>query len=246
MSEPVVAPRAELTHREKWWSALGGLLGIAGTLWIALRFVDGPPGMALVASMGASAVLLFAAPHSPLSQPWNVLGGHLVSALAGVLCWRLFGPHELLAAPLAASLAILAMHYLRCLHPPGGATALVAVLGGEAVHALGFEYVLRPIGLNAAVILGVGLWFGALSRPRRYPISSKPHAVPAPPASAPPSWGSASPRPPIDHEDLVYALETLDTHIDVAPDDLLTIYRLATGHHADEEVHERLQPRRRA
>lgn len=220
-------PRASLTHRERWWSALGGFLGITAAWFAGHALGDGPPALALVASMGASAVLVFAAPHSPLSQPWNVVGGHLVSALVGVTCAR-FAPHVPLGvlAPVSVALAILVTHYLRCLHPPGGATALVAVIGGEAVHALGYGYVLRPVAIDVAALLAVGLVFGALSRPRRYPVSSKPHAVPA--------------RAAIDHEDLVYALERLDTHIDVAPDDLLVIYRLATGHHADEDVRGRL------
>lgn len=228
-------PRAHVSHRERLWAALGGFLGIAATLWIGQQFVAGPPALALVASMGASAVLIFAAPHSPLSQPWNVIGGHLVSALIGVTCARLLESVSVLVlAPAAVGLAILATHYLRCLHPPGGATALVAVIGGEAVAQLGYGYVLRPVAIDVAAILLVGLLFGALSRPRRYPVSSKPHAVatPATPAYA-----------PIDHEDLVFALEKLDTHVDVAPDDLLVIYRLATGRHADADVQRRLARR---
>lgn len=189
------------------------------------------PGLAMVASMGASSVLLFAAPHSPLSQPWNVIGGHLVSAVAGVLVGKLMGTAPItLTAALAAGLAILGMYYLRCLHPPGGATALVAVMGGSQIQALGFGYVIAPVALNVAIILGFALAFGSMSKVRRYPAA---------PAAQPPVAVKPA-RSAVDHDDLVYALEQLDTFIDVDTQDLLTIYKLATGHHADPDVASRL------
>jgi CBS domain-containing membrane protein len=132
-----------------------GLLGLGGSA-------------SLVASMGASAVLLFAVPHGPLSQPWAVFGGHLVSAVIGVACVKL-NVHHLLASALAVALAISAMHYMRCIHPPGGATALTAVAGGDAVHALGFNYVLTPVLLNVCVILLVAMVFNWPFPWRRYP-----------------------------------------------------------------------------
>jgi CBS-domain-containing membrane protein len=118
--------------------------------------------------MGASAVLLFAVPHGQLSQPWPVFGGHLVSALIGVASAKLVAP-PLLAAAVAVALAISAMYYLRCIHPPGGATALTAVAGGETVHALGFHYVLTPVLLNVLIILAVALLFNFPFSWRRYP-----------------------------------------------------------------------------
>jgi len=120
--------------------------------------------------MGASAVLLFAVPHGPLSQPWPVLGGHFVSALVGVACTKAIA-QPMLAAPVAVGLAIGSMHYLRCIHPPGGATALSAVVGGEPVHQLGFHFVLTPVLWNAAVILLVALLFNYPFTWRRYPLA---------------------------------------------------------------------------
>ncbi|MGD8617143.1 MAG: HPP family protein [Gammaproteobacteria bacterium] len=155
-------------HLEKWVSGIGGLAGILGVLLISQTYLGLGSGAALVASMGASAVLLFAVPHGPLSQPWAVFGGHLVSAVIGVACSRLELDPSLTAA-LAVALAISAMYYLRCIHPPGGATALTAVAGGESVHALGFDYVLTPVLLNVLVILSVAILFNLAFPWRRYP-----------------------------------------------------------------------------
>ena len=136
-------------HGEKWISAAGALLGILSVYLLTHAvfphgFVGSAGGALMLASMGASAVLLFAVPQGVLSQPWAVLGGHLLSALIGVSCQQLF-PGEAWTAALAVGLAVGAMHYLRCIHPPGGATALAAVIGGADVHALGYQYVLTPV-----------------------------------------------------------------------------------------------------
>ena len=155
-------------HLEKWVSGIGGLTGILGVLLTSHAYLGLNGGAALVASMGASAVLLFAVPHGPLSQPWAVFGGHLISAVIGVACTRLELDPSLSAA-LAVALAISAMYYLRCIHPPGGATALSAVVGGESVQALGFHYVVTPVLLNVLVILSVAILFNLAFPWRRYP-----------------------------------------------------------------------------
>lgn len=155
-------------HLEKWVAGAGGLAGIAGVTLISQAWLDTAGSAALVASMGASAVLLFAVPHGPLSQPWSVFGGHLVSAIIGVACIQLQVPAHL-AGALAVALAITAMHYLRCIHPPGGATALTAVAGGASVHALGFEFVVTPVLINVLIILGVAILFNMPFPWRRYP-----------------------------------------------------------------------------
>jgi CBS domain-containing membrane protein len=168
-------------HLEKWVSGAGGLTGILGVMLISQAYLGLSGSASLVASMGASAVLLFAVPHGPLSQPWAVLGGHLVSAVIGVACAQL-DAQPLMNAALAVALAISAMYYLRCLHPPGGATALTAVAGGDAVHALGFHYVVTPVLLNVLVILLVALLFNLPFPWRRYPAAwarnREPSAVP--------------------------------------------------------------------
>jgi CBS-domain-containing membrane protein len=91
-------------------------------------------------------------PHGQLAQPWAVLGGHVISAIIGVTCAQVIA-NEILAASAAVGLAVGAMYYLGCIHPPGGATALSAVVGGESVHALGYHFVITPVLMNVVVIL---------------------------------------------------------------------------------------------
>jgi CBS-domain-containing membrane protein len=217
---------ALVSHTEKLVSALGGFVAIFCILTIS-RWSVGADGAALiVASMGASAVLLFAVPHGPLSQPWPVLGGHILSAVVGVSCAKLI-PNEVLAASVAVGAAIGVMYYARCTHPPGGATALSAVVGGQAVHELGYQFVLTPILLNVLIILAVGFSFNFLFPWRRYPSSLHQKMTPPAPVS------SQAQSRTIAHEDFVYALSELDTFVDINEDDLIRIYDIATqtGNH---------------
>lgn len=210
------------SHREKIVSTIGGVVSIFGIIAVSQLFVGASGAALIVASMGASTVLLFAVPHGPLSQPWALVGGHLVSAVIGVTCARYIG-NPLLAASLAVGLAVGAMYYLRCIHPPGGATALSAVIGGPAVHALGYEYVLTPIMLNTAIILAIAVLFNYPFDWRRYPayLGRRAKAKKAGPVE--PAYR------PIEHADFVYALSQLDSFVDVGEEDLLRIYTLATG-----------------
>jgi CBS-domain-containing membrane protein len=162
------APPAE-GLREIAWSWLGAALGIACCALLSAAVFEPLETTLLIGSFGASAVLLYAAIRSPLAQPRNLVGGHVVSALAGVACWRLFGDTLWLAAALGVSLAIVAMLLTRTLHPPGGATALIAVIGGPKIHALGFLYALVPAGFGSLVLLAVALAVNNLARARKYP-----------------------------------------------------------------------------
>ncbi len=213
-----------VSEREHWISAAGGLVGILAVLWTSHFLLGGHGGVLAIASMGASAVLLFAAPHGALSQPWPVLGGHLVSALIGVTCAKWLGHEPMLAASLAVALSIAAMYGLRCLHPPGGATALYAVLGGETVHALGYGYLFSPVLLNIVVLVTVAVLFNYPFVWRRYPQSwhqrTQPAVLPAEKAVIP-------------HSSLVYALSQIDTFVDISEDDLQRIYALALGKHEE-------------
>ena len=209
-------------------SALGGFLGILAILLVSGWWLDATTAIIIVPSMGASAVLLFAAPSAPFSQPWNVAAGHILSALVGVACWRWI-PELTLAASAGVGLAIGAMYAARCIHPPGGATALAAVIGSEQLHALGFGYVLQPILLNVAIILLIAVVFNGLFERRRYP-ARQPFQIPA-------ERAKQQDYPPINHEDFVYALSQLDTFIDVSEDDLLKIYSLATRRHQQQAPH---------
>lgn len=166
-----------------------------------------------VAPMGASAVLLFAVPSSPLAQPWSIMGGNLVSALIGVACAKLVG-HTGLAAGLAGALAIGAMFQLRCLHPPSGAVALTAVLGGPAVANLGFHFVIWPVLLNSMLLLAFALVFNNALQ-RRYP--HRPHER----ANV---HHTADPLPTnrlgVTHDDLAAVLKARGEVMDISEDDL--------------------------
>ena len=157
-----------VSHTERLVSALGSLLVIAAVFLVTRASLDTTATLLIVPSMGASAVLLFAVPHGALSQPWNVFAGHILSALVGVSCAMLIG-NEIIAASMAVGIAVGVMHYTRSIHPPGGATALAAVIGGEATHALGYQFVFTPILLIVLVMLAVAVLFNAFFRWRRYP-----------------------------------------------------------------------------
>jgi CBS-domain-containing membrane protein len=212
-----------VSHRERLVSALGGFIGIFAVYWTS-RILLGPTASpVLVLSMGSTAAMLFAVPHGALSQPWPLLGGHLVSGLIGIAC-LLYVPDPLLAASLATGLAIGAMHYLRCIHPPAGATALAAALGNDAVRAMGFGFVVAPLMLNVLIILIAAIAFNALFPWRRYPAALVRRVTAPVPAAG---------YEAISHEDFVFALSQLDSFIDVSEEDLLRIYSLATGRHRD-------------
>ena len=208
-----------LSLKEKAVSSLGALVGIGVTALISVQLFPLHDAMLVVGSMGASAVLLFAVPHGQLSQPWPAAVGQLVSALVGVAC-AMSVPNEVLAAALAVSLAVLAMHLTRSMHPPGGATSLIAVIGGPAIHALGFTYVLLPVALNALSILLVALLFNNLFGWRRYPA-----------ALARREAGELSmPDAGLSRADIEYAIRQEDSTIDVTEEELLRIYVQAIRH----------------
>ncbi|MNF22347.1 HPP family protein [Pseudomonas linyingensis] len=212
------------SHAEKLISALGAFCAL-GAVWVVTHWVmPAEAALWVVASTGASAVLLFAVPHGPLSQPWAVFGGQLISAFVGISCQQLLADHPLTPA-LAVALAILAMHYARCIHPPGGATALTYVLAGPGIHALGYQFLLTPVLLNVGVILLVAVLFNSLFPWRRYPaaLARQPLRPTPPPGLAP--------------EDIHHALRQMDSYIDIRFDDLLEIMQLAHQHAAQQRPH---------
>lgn len=166
--------RLDVHPTEQLRAACGALLGILITGLLAHAFLDSEAGW-LIAPMGASAVLLFALPASPLAQPWSMVAGNLVSAAVGV-SWALWLGQGPWTAGLAVGSAVLAMMALRCLHPPGGAIALSAVLGGAGVQALGYHFVFAPVGLNSLLLLAVALLFNNATR-RPYPHRLAPAAA---------------------------------------------------------------------
>ena len=151
------------------WSWLGSVLGIGICGYLSSRYFEPRDLTLLIGSFGASAVLVYGAIKSPLAQPRNLIGGHVVSGLTGVACYNLFGNTIWVAAAMAVSLAIVVMLATKTLHPPGGATALIAVIGGAKIHNLGFLYALIPAGTGAVILLVIALLVNNLSKSRRYP-----------------------------------------------------------------------------
>nr|VFJ57994.1 MAG: HPP family protein [Candidatus Kentron sp. FW] len=164
-------------HMERLISALGGFLGISAIIFITRYFVSSDDAMLVIASIGGSAVLLFIVPENPSSQPWPLVGGHLIPATIGITCATMI-PDLLIAAGVTLSTTILAMYYLKCIHPPGAATALTAVVGGESIRQLGYQFLLLPVGIDVMVMLCAAIFVNYLSTrwfpKRNYPASSKP------------------------------------------------------------------------
>ncbi|MET0267240.1 MAG: HPP family protein [Duganella sp.] len=207
---------------EQLRAAAGALCGLLITALFA-HYLLAPTGTAIymVAPMGASAVLLFAVPASPLAQPWSVFGGNVVSGLVGVACVRWCGdslPLPLLGG-LAASLAIAAMFALRCLHPPGGAVALTTVLGGPAVHAAGFEFVLLTVATDTALLIVMAIVYNNLTG-RRYPhVQHSAHVNVHGTRDAAPTV-----RLGFKPEDLDAVLQQYDQVLDISRDDLEALF----------------------
>jgi CBS domain-containing membrane protein len=212
--------------RDRVIASVGALIGIGfvGLASIALFPATMPW---IVAPMGASAVLLFAVPASPLAQPWSIAGGNSISALVGAIAAWIF-PDPAIAAAVAVSLAILTMSLLRCLHPPGGAAALSAVLGGYALfsaHATGF---LTVVFVNSLLLVSIGWLFHRFSG-HSYPHRAKPvegKALTPAPASG------------LLMGDIDAALDDLGETFDIGREDLALLLERA-------EVHAAARTRRR-
>ncbi len=156
MLKKIVSFKRIMSEKEFIISIIGAFVGVLIATFFSNTILraDGLP--LILASTGASAILMFSLPFSPVSQPWNLVGGHMVSAFVGVSCYFLV-PNELFAASLSVPLSMLFMHYLRCMHPPGGATAITAVIGGANVHALGYAFVVVPVAINAIILLSIAV-----------------------------------------------------------------------------------------
>lgn len=204
---PVAANR-----HERLKSCIGALLGLFCTEWISHQTLGGFNPW-FVAPMGASAVLLFAVPSSPLAQPWSIIGGNLLAALVGVACARWI-PDPGLAAATAVAVAIALMFQFRCVHPPSGAVAITAVFGGPAVSALGFGFVVVPVLFNSMLLLLMALAFNNLSQ-RRYPHRPPEPAMQHGTKDVPPTQRIGFTR-----ADLDAALQQRGEFLDIEEDDL--------------------------
>lgn len=207
---------------EKWLSGIGAMLGLAVVYIVNAEVLMVDQAHLLIASMGASAVLLFAIPHSPLAQPYSLVAGHALSCAIGIFFSRnLPWP---MAPAAAVGIAIISMYYLRCLHPPGGATALAAAIGSDAGNPLGYAFVITPIVIDALCLVAFAILFNYFFPWRRYPIILMKAGARETAAS------DAIHNIGIDRNDLSYALRHMESFVDVDEQDLEKIYALALEH----------------
>ncbi|SFI94986.1 CBS domain-containing membrane protein [Phyllobacterium sp. CL33Tsu] len=218
-------PLAPVSGMERLRACIGAFLGILATGIVSAAAL-GPTSSVplLIAPMGASAVLLFAVPSSPLAQPWSILCGNILACLIGVTC-AIWIPDPVIASAAAIGAAIAVMMLTKSLHPPSGAVALTAVLGGPVVHDLGYSFVIWPVGLNSLLLLVIAIAYNNLTG-RRYPHLAPPAAKNIHDTADP----IPSERIGFTRGDLRFALGQHDELIDVSPDDLDSILHRAQMH----------------
>ncbi len=159
--------------KEHFWAFIGSFSGIGLIAYLQSAQLPASDIVYLIGSFGASAVLVYGVIQSPLAQPRNLIGGHLVSAIIGVSVQTILPEIIWITAPLAVSLSIVLMQATKTLHPPGGATALIAVTGSPQLKELGYWYVLSPVLTGTLILLAIALVFNNVTRHRHYPASQK-------------------------------------------------------------------------
>lgn len=213
-----------VNYTERLRASIGACVGILLTS-VLTYYVEGNASTIpfLIAPMGASAVLLFAVPSSPLAQPWSVLGGNMLAAFIGITC-LISIPNIMLAASLAVGSSILVMFFLRCLHPPGGAVALVTVLGGSAIQSQGYSFVIFPVGINSLLLIIVAIIFNNMTR-RQYPHTASKNSESHLTNDTPPEmrFGFTS-------EDLSEVLKEYNQVVDVSRKDLESLLKQTEMH----------------
>jgi CBS domain-containing membrane protein len=219
--KPLIPKIGSANATERLRASIGALIGILVTGFVTQYALGSSAAVPLlIAPMGASSVLLFAVPASPLAQPWSVLGGNLIASIAGVTA-AMWIADPFIGSAVAVGTAILLMMACKCIHPPSGAVALTAVLGGEAVHAAGYAFVLWPVGVNTVLLLITAIIYNNFTG-RRYP--HKPMA-----ASNQHATGDAAPlaRVGLTEADLTAVLNEHNQLFDVNPEDIAGIVREA-------------------
>ncbi|RDI05755.1 HPP family protein [Flavobacterium sp. AG291] len=165
----VVYKETLVNFKEHLWAFIGAFVGMGILSWLQYEAFPQQDYVFLIGSFGASCVLIYGVIQSPLAQPRNLIGGHLLSAVIGVSLQKLMPEMVWLSAPLAVALSIVAMQMTKTLHPPGGATALIAVTGSPQIKTLGYEYVLNPVLSGAMILLIIALIFNNIPHNRQYP-----------------------------------------------------------------------------
>jgi CBS domain-containing membrane protein len=172
LARVIVYKETLIDFREHFWTFLGAFTGVALIGLLNSYFLDISENLFLIGSFGASAVLIYGVINSPLAQPRNLIGGHLLCAIVGVTIGLLV-KETWLAAALAVSVSIVVMQITKTLHPPGGATALIAIIGSAKVKDLGYFYVISPIFSGVVILFTVAIIFNNMTRHRSYPLNKK-------------------------------------------------------------------------
>ena len=212
-----------LSIKGKLLSVVSCFIAILIMAWATQKSGVSATNPIIVASMGASTVILFIMPGSPLAQPWPLVGGQLVSAMTGVVCAQAFTDLAF-ASACAVGGSVLVMLLFRCLHPPGAATALTPIIAGDPITSLGYGFVLIPVGLNVAIMLVMAIAINHWVLRHQYPTVHLPadnkrhqHSVIIQPSQ----------RTGISEQDLEQALENMDMFMDVSTEDLSKLLTVA-------------------
>ncbi|QKJ32066.1 HPP family protein [Mucilaginibacter mali] len=155
--------------REHFWTFIGSFIGIGIIGFINSKYFTAYDNLFLIGSFGASSVLIYGIINSPLAQPRNLIGGHLVCAITGVTVHHFIPGEVWLSAALSVSLSIVLMQVTKTLHPPGGATALIANIGSPKIQALGYFYVISPVLSGVLILFFVAVLCNNATNHRSYP-----------------------------------------------------------------------------
>lgn len=173
VSRYVIYKETLVDSKEHFWSFVGAFIGIGLIAFLQSFYLTKDENIFLIGSFGASCVLIYGAIQSPLAQPRNLIGGHLISAVIGVTIYKVVPDIIWLTAPLAVATSIVVMQVTKTLHPPGGATALIAVIGSEKIKALGYMYVFSPVLTGCIILFAVAMIFNNITRHRKYPTDKR-------------------------------------------------------------------------
>ncbi|HEY6913603.1 MAG TPA: HPP family protein [Paludibacter sp.] len=173
ISRHIIYKETLIDYKEHFWSFTGAFFGIGLIAFFQSHFLTKYENIFLIGSFGASSVLIYGAIQSPLAQPRNLIGGHMVSAIVGVTIYKILPDVIWLTASLAVALSIVLMQVTKTLHPPGGATALIAVIGSQRVKALGYGYVFSPVLTGCLILFAMALIFNNITSHRSYPTSNR-------------------------------------------------------------------------
>ncbi|APQ17645.1 HPP family protein [Maribacter hydrothermalis] len=173
ISRYVIYKETLVDFKEQFWSFLGAFIGILLIALLQSYYLPQLENVLLIGSFGASSVLIYGAVESPLAQPRNFIGGQIISAFIGVTIYKIIPDLIWIAAPLAVATSIVVMQMTKTLHPPGGATALIAVIGTEKIKSLGYFYVVSPVLMGTIILFITALIFNNISKHRKYPENSR-------------------------------------------------------------------------